>query len=156
MHFLIKQELVRGIGGRILLAAGQVPVARGSGRTALETALELLERERVVGIFPEGTRGAGRVADVQAGVGWLAVHSGAPVIPVACLGTRLTGEPVNTIPKLRRPVVISFAEQVDLAPVRRLGKSREAVSLAIDLVGAALASHVASTEVATGIVLPDA
>ena len=41
----------------------------------------------VVGIFPEGTRGHGLVETAKPGVGYLALRSGATVIPVACSGT---------------------------------------------------------------------
>jgi 1-acyl-sn-glycerol-3-phosphate acyltransferase len=154
VHFLIKEELSRGIGGRIFLAAGQIPVARASGRGALEAALEVLRAGRVVGIFPEGTRGAGRASTIRAGVGWLAVHSGAPVIPVACLGTRRDGESPNHVPTFRRRVAVSFGSPLDISPALALGVTREAVGVAIDVIGRGLAAHVAETEARTGIALP--
>jgi len=38
-------------------------------------------------MFPEGTLGAGDVRQVRHGIAYLAVRSGAPVVPVACHGT---------------------------------------------------------------------
>jgi 1-acyl-sn-glycerol-3-phosphate acyltransferase len=116
--------------------------------------LEVLRDGRVVGIFPEGTRGTGRASSIRAGVGWLAIHSGAPVIPAAVLGSRRTGEGVNRMPGPRRPIAMSFGPPVDLAAARALGGDREAVGLALELIGAALASHVAEAESRTGIFLP--
>ncbi|MDR1427699.1 MAG: 1-acyl-sn-glycerol-3-phosphate acyltransferase [Bifidobacteriaceae bacterium] len=81
VHFLIKEALSKGPLGLALRAAGQIPVWRGLGKRALEVGLEVLKDDRVVGIFPEGTRGQGRASSIHAGVGWLAVKSGAPVIP---------------------------------------------------------------------------
>ncbi len=90
-HLLVKEEMFRGILGFVLRTAGQLPVDRESGRSGLESARAVLKRGGVVGIFPEGNRGRGDAANVRAGVGWLAVHADAPVVPVALLGTRRTG-----------------------------------------------------------------
>jgi 1-acyl-sn-glycerol-3-phosphate acyltransferase len=155
VHFLIKEELARGIGGRILLAAGQIPVARRAGGGALATALGVLGDGRVVGIFPEGTRGGGRAETIRAGVAWLAVRSGAPVIPVACLGSRRTGESINRFPGYRRPIAVSFGPPVDLASAIALGTGRDAIGSALEAIGPALAAHVAEARDRTGIDLPE-
>jgi 1-acyl-sn-glycerol-3-phosphate acyltransferase len=154
VHFLIKEELVRGIGGRILLAAGQIPVARSSGRAALLTAAAVLADGRVVGIFPEGTRGTGRAESIHAGVAWLAIHTGAPVIPVACLGTRRTGEGINKIPPFRRPIRVVFGPPIPLAEARAATSTRAQISAALAEIGPTLAAHVATAESRCGIPLP--
>ncbi|HMO12281.1 MAG TPA: lysophospholipid acyltransferase family protein, partial [Actinotalea sp.] len=102
-HLLVKREAFRGVVGAILRGAGQIPVDRVTGRSALEAALAVLRRGGAVGIFPEGGRGDGAVQSVRAGVAWLAVHGGAPVVPVAILGTRRTGEGIGHLPAPRRP-----------------------------------------------------
>ncbi|MDR0504314.1 MAG: 1-acyl-sn-glycerol-3-phosphate acyltransferase [Bifidobacteriaceae bacterium] len=154
VHFLIKQELIHGLGGKILLAAGQVPVDRTGGRRALETCLGLLEKGQVVGIFPEGTRGAGRVDTIHAGVAWLAIHSGAPVLPVACLGTRRPGESIHQIPPFRRRIVVHFGSAIDLNSAHTQGHGRVAVNIGIGLIQTALANHVAAAQIQAGISLP--
>lgn len=86
--FLVKQELFRGIAGRALRLIGQVPVRRGEAdRTPLVTAVGVLKAGGVIGIFPEGTRGAGHVDSAQQGAAWLVRSSGAAVVPIACRGT---------------------------------------------------------------------
>ncbi|MDD9207020.1 lysophospholipid acyltransferase family protein, partial [Georgenia sp. 10Sc9-8] len=90
-HVIVKQEFFDSPIGFLMTWAGQIPVDRSSGRAALNVAQQLLEEDRVVGIFPEGTRGRGDASSVKAGVAWLAVRTGAPVVPAACLGTRRTG-----------------------------------------------------------------
>ena len=151
-HFLIKAELVRGLAGKIFLLAGQVPVNRSDGRAALEICLKVLQDGRVVGIFPEGTRGTGRVGGIHAGVAWLAVNSGAPVIPVACLGTRREGESIHKIPSFRRRVHVEFGNPISLpdpAPT-----TQESIAAAIPIIHQALAAHVAEVERRTALPLP--
>src|SRR5690606_19743029 len=80
-HILVKREMFRGPVGWVLHAAGQIPVDRSNGRPALAAALAVLRRGDVVGIFPEGMRGRGDASGSRAGVAWLAVNSGAPVVP---------------------------------------------------------------------------
>lgn len=77
--------------GKILLAAGQVPVARESDKAshALDSALGLLRAGHCVGIYPEGTltRDAKLWPMVaKTGIARLAIISKAPVIPIAQWG----------------------------------------------------------------------
>ncbi|RZQ60293.1 lysophospholipid acyltransferase family protein [Amycolatopsis suaedae] len=87
--FLVKEELFRGMAGRFLRRIGQVPVRRGEpDRAPLLTAVSVLRDGGAVGVFPEGTRGAGDVANAERGAAWLVRASGATVLPVATRGTR--------------------------------------------------------------------
>ncbi|MGD0687459.1 MAG: lysophospholipid acyltransferase family protein, partial [Streptosporangiaceae bacterium] len=55
------------------------------------------------GIYPEGTRSPdGRLYRGRTGVGWLALSSGVPVIPVAMIGTEHVLPPGSKIPRLSR------------------------------------------------------
>ena len=49
-------------------------------------------------IYPEGARGRGDVARTKGGAAYLALVTGAPVVPVACLGTRLDGASLESKP----------------------------------------------------------
>jgi 1-acyl-sn-glycerol-3-phosphate acyltransferase len=87
--FLVKQEMFRGALGWALPRIGQLPVRRGrADRAPLMAALRVLRAGGLVSVFPEGTRGAGDVADAQHGAAWLARSTGAQVLPVVCRGTR--------------------------------------------------------------------
>lgn len=70
---------------------GSIPVERGeqaASVAALQTALEVLDRGDVFGIYPEGTRSRdGKLYRGRTGVGWLALTTGAPVVPVGLIGT---------------------------------------------------------------------
>lgn len=106
---LVKGELYGGPLGRLLLAAGEIPVRRGRpDRVALHAGLEALRRGSALVVFPEGTRGDGSLRQVQHGVAWLALHAGAPVVPVACTGTAHALPRGRSVPRLRAPVRVGF------------------------------------------------
>ena len=152
-HILIKIEMFRSAIGWVFRLSGQIPVDRGNGRPALATALKVLERGGVVGIFPEGSRGRGDGSSARAGVAWLAVHSGAPVVPVAMLGTRRTGESTGKVPGFRRRLHVEYGEPVVVTGLEGLPK-REAVAAAQVQLQRALTEHVRAAEERTGLWLP--
>jgi 1-acyl-sn-glycerol-3-phosphate acyltransferase len=152
-HFLITGGMFNSVLGPILTAAGQIKVD-GSGREALGRALAVLKRGDVVGVFPEGTRGAGLAESVRGGAAWLAVQSGAPVVPVALLGTRLPGEQVNIWPRPRRRIVVSFGAPVHIAlPDGTSGRARQ--NAAAEQVAEALRAQVADALDVWDIPLPE-
>ena len=91
LYFMAKEELFRiPLLGRLIRALNARPVRRdGSDTRALKAALAQLEEGHALLVFPEGTRGEeGRpLREGKAGVGMLAVLSGAPVVPVYVSGT---------------------------------------------------------------------
>lgn len=91
VSFLVKAEAfqpVGGLAGLVLIQGAQLPVRRDQIDPApVRLALHLLEQGGVVGICPEGSRGDGRVATARPGVGYLAVRTGAPIVPVAIHGS---------------------------------------------------------------------
>jgi 1-acyl-sn-glycerol-3-phosphate acyltransferase len=95
-----------GLAGRCLVAAGQLPVRRYRiDPGPVRYGLDLLRAGGLLGMFPEGSRGAGLTGPVRPGVGYFAVKTGAPVLPVAVLGS---GRMVRTA--ARPPVRIRFGE----------------------------------------------
>ena len=152
-HILVKIEMFRSAIGWLFRLSGQIPVDRGNGRPALAMALRVLERGRVVGIFPEGSRGRGDASNARAGVAWLAVHSGAPVVPVAMLGTRRNGESTGKVPGLRRRLHVEYGEAVQVTGIEGLPK-REAVAVAQAQLQRSLEEHVRAVEERTGLWLP--
>jgi 1-acyl-sn-glycerol-3-phosphate acyltransferase len=69
---------------------GTVPVqSDGNDRKAIKRAMRVLERGRVLGIFPEGTRSPdGRIGETRPGAAMIAALSGAPVVPAFIAGAR--------------------------------------------------------------------
>lgn len=90
VHYMAKEELFRpALFGRILLAVGAFPVRRGTAdRKAIRHALDLLKEGKVICIFPEGARSLnGKLQEAEPGIGLIALKSGAPIVPVAVVGT---------------------------------------------------------------------
>ncbi|SCD79250.1 1-acyl-sn-glycerol-3-phosphate acyltransferase [Streptomyces sp. di188] len=114
-HFLIKKEAFVGPLDPFLTGIGQVKVDRHStDRTAIARAVGVLEQGGVLGIFPEGTRGEGDFASIRAGLAYFAVRSGAPIVPVAVLGS--SGRPgrlIKALPPLRSRVDVVFGDPFD-------------------------------------------
>ncbi len=88
--YVAKKEL---FGHRIqawfLNSLGAIPVDRGqSDEEMLATARAVLERGDSLVIFPEGTRiRPGALGRPKRGVGRMALETGAPVVPIALIGT---------------------------------------------------------------------
>ncbi len=153
VHMMVKASMFDGALGVILRAAGQIPVDQENPRAALTAAVAVLRRSGGVGIFPEGNRGRGDLAGARAGVAWLALASGAPVVPVAVLGTRRTGEKVSAIPGLRRRLVVQFGPPVVIS--RAPGTSgKAALEQGNEQVRQALVAVVADAVGRSGITLP--
>jgi 1-acyl-sn-glycerol-3-phosphate acyltransferase len=132
VSFLAKQEHFQSGWARrtFLTGVDAIPVPRGGHRAAqdaLEVALRVLLEGGAFGIHPEGSRSRdGRLYRGRTGVGWLAIASGAPVVPVAVLGTERV-QPVGArFPRPGRVTVrfgapMRFAMPADgrAAPARR-------------------------------------
>ena len=154
-HFLVKKEMFEGsvvnrVVGKALLQAGQIPIDRSRGdRGALQSILGVLADGGAAGVFPEGTRGRGDAAEVRSGIAWIALQSGAPVVPVACLGAHRPGER-RSLPPLRRKLYFCFGEPFTV--VKEPGvPGRVALARAVEQVRDALSAHVLDSLRRTGI-----
>jgi glycerol-3-phosphate dehydrogenase (NAD(P)+) len=90
MYYVAKQELFRNrFVAWFVNSLGAFPVVRGAGdQDMLATAKAILERGDSVLIFAEGTRTRpGALGRPKRGVGRLALETGAPVVPVAVIGS---------------------------------------------------------------------
>ena len=100
VHALTKMEMFSHGMGSFLVAVGQIPLDRFHvDVSAIRVAVKSLEDGLAVGVFPEGTRGAGDMASPRAGAAYLALVTGAPVVPVAFLGTRVPAAPTAPCPR---------------------------------------------------------
>ena len=110
--FAAKSEYFTGtrpidrITSAYMRATNQLSVDRAqvrAGRDMLEAALGLLREGALFGIYPEGTRSPdGRLYRGRTGIGWLALNSGLPVIPVAMSGTDRVLPPGHRIPRMAK------------------------------------------------------
>jgi 1-acyl-sn-glycerol-3-phosphate acyltransferase len=143
VRFLAKSDYFTGTGVRgawnrmVFTATGAVPVPRGShadAQAALQLAKDVLDRGEAFGIYPEGTRSRdGRLYRGRTGVAWLALETGAPIVPVAVHGTD-RAQPIDS--KLVHPhrIRVEFGEPVPVEAVAHLASAGQRRRALTDLV----------------------
>jgi 1-acyl-sn-glycerol-3-phosphate acyltransferase len=154
LHQLGKIEAFQGVQGKFLHLAGQIPVDRTTYDVlAIRKAIKVLRDGNVMSIYPEGTRGRGDFRKVRVGVAYLAMVTGAPILPVALLGTRLPGGSVERYPPRGSVVDVVYGEPftVERVPFPRRHSDVRAVA---DQIGDVLRAHVQAAVAATGHPLP--
>ena len=150
VSFLVKREAFSGFWGWTIRNVGQIPIDRTVGdRAALSTATAVLESGGAVGIFPEGNRSSGDVEQVNQGAAWIALRTGAKVVPVAVMGTRVPGKTKDSWPRPRSRLTVDFGEPFELA-VHSSAPGRDRLRLASEQLRGALASHVQRARVENG------
>jgi len=125
VYFLAKSSYFdgKGIGGwfsrHFFTAIGATPVQRGAGQAALDALDQqrrILESGRAIALYPEGTRSLdGRLYKGRTGVAFLALETGAQVVPVGLVGTNEAMPVGAKWPRLHPRVTIRYGEPIDLA-----------------------------------------
>lgn len=109
LHYMAKAELFENklIGG-FLKSLGAFPISRGTGGAqGIQTAIDLLEEEKVVCMFPEGTRSkTGELLNPKMGMAMLAYKTHCTILPVAIVGEG--GKP----PKAFKKMVINIGKPI--------------------------------------------
>ena len=148
MRFMAKEQLFKGLIGRIIASVGAFPVYRGeSDSSALRLAKETLTGGGTVLIFPEGRRGDGlQLQPIQAGIGMLAERTAATIVPVGICGTHIA-LPRNAKRPQRARVTIAFGQPFSYADVGVTG--RESRQRFNEL----LAQHMAEATAEAGLVV---
>jgi 1-acyl-sn-glycerol-3-phosphate acyltransferase len=117
VQFMGKSQLFKGIGAWIFSHGGVFPVRRGHhDEEAFTTAFRILGRGGAVVMYCEGGRSrSGQLAEqARPGIGRLALESGAPVVPLAILGSYQ----VRNWKRLHFPkVTIQFGKPFRFEPV---------------------------------------
>lgn len=154
VHALTKLEMFsHGLGG-FLLASGQVPVDRVRVDVrAIRIAVRALHEGLAVGVFPEGTRGAGDMTSPRAGAAYLALVTGAPVVPVSFLGTRMPGGSPGSIPQRGSRIAMTFGDPIPFES-RPWPRTQQEVAESAEAVTAGILRTMRTAEAATGMTLP--
>lgn len=98
IHFMAKQELFQiPVINYIISKAGAFPVKKDTAdRKAVQKALMLLKANKIIGLFPEGTRSKdGKLQELFDGVSWIALKSEVPIVPLAIKGPYRIFRPVT-------------------------------------------------------------
>lgn len=154
VHALTKDEMFHGALGRLLSGAGQIPLDRfHTDPAAVKSCLRVLRDGGAVGIFPEGSRGAGDLGRFHRGAAYFALVTGAPVVPVVMLGTREPGGHTNSLPPRGGAVDVFFGapRTLEMAPWPR---SQEQVGHASMLLREHMLVHLDHARASTGRELP--
>jgi len=124
VQFLAKSHYFEGTGAKgaisrsFFTAIGAVGVKRGAGQAAqeaLEQSRRIIDTGAAFAVYPEGTRSLdGRLYKGRTGIGWLALTTGAKVVPVGLIGTAEV-QPVGAKFPRVRPITIAFGEPIDVA-----------------------------------------
>lgn len=109
LRYLVKAEVWRSKAvGRLIEALGAFPVNRsGADREALERCEAVLQQGEPLVMFPEGTRRSGpTVAELREGVAYLALRTGAAIVPVGLAGTEEAMPRGSSLPRPRRVDIV--------------------------------------------------
>ncbi|TNM50250.1 1-acyl-sn-glycerol-3-phosphate acyltransferase [Nocardioides albidus] len=134
VHALTKLEMFAGPLGPFLRAAGQIPLDRCNvDPAAIRIALRVLGEGHAVGLFPEGTRGPGDLERFRGGAAYLALRTGAPVVPLTFLGSRDPGGSSSSLPHkgARIDIVVGEPYAVDAVPWPRTRENVSSTSAAL-------------------------
>ena len=133
VSFLAKSEYFTGRGVRgfvirnLLKSLGQLSIDRSGGKASeasLDTALSVLGRGELLGIYPEGTRSPnGKLYRGRTGVARMILEAGVPVIPVAMIDTDRAMPIGKRIPRVRRIGVV-LGEPLDFSRFAGLESDR--------------------------------
>lgn len=135
VYFLGKSDYFVGWKRHFFENVGVMPVAReggDAGEASLRRGQEVLERGHLLGIYPEGTRSPdGRLYRGKTGPVRLALRTGAPILPVAMVGTREVLPTGAVVPKISE-VAVRVGAPLDLSPYEGGSEDREALRAATD------------------------
>lgn len=140
VQFLAKSSLfARPIGRWFFHSIGAIPVYRevsSGAQAALETGTKVLTAGLVFAVFPEGSRSRdGRLYKGHSGVAFMALETGATVVPVGLIGTSraildpATGRPARTEVRFGAPVDLSDLDGLPGGRARK--EATERIMLAI-------------------------
>ena len=121
VHFMAKSAYFEKWASRqFFTAIGAIPVERGAGQKALDALDQqraFLDDGRAVALYPEGTRSLdGRLYKGRTGVAFLALQTGAPVVPVGLIGTDKAMPVGAKFPSTSERITVRFGKPLDLSP----------------------------------------
>lgn len=136
VHWMAKKELFKNkIFAKLLFSLGVFPVDReGNDLTAIKKSLRILKEERVLGIFPEGTRVKYFNDDfIKSGLALIAVKSQSPVLPVYSEGNYKLFSKIKII--IGHPIYIELEDNAKLSNEKYTEISKDIMKKVYELGG---------------------
>lgn len=120
VNFMAKEELWKSAGFRFMAMCYKVfPVKRGKNDLdAIKTALTILKKNEILGMYPEGTRnGLAKGVKPKNGAVNIAIRANVPIIPFAVIGDF----------KPFKKITFKFGEPMDFSGYTEQAKDKEVV-----------------------------
>lgn len=118
--FMAKEELWKSVGFKFMAMCYNVfPVKRGKRDTeAIRSALTILKNNKILGMFPEGTRnGMERNIKPKNGAVNIAIRAGVPIVPFGVVGDF----------KPFKKIIYRFGEPMDFSNYKEQAKDKEVI-----------------------------
>lgn len=141
LAWLGKEEALRWpVIGWLIGQNGVIGIRRGAGDLeAFRTVIKVLDEGRTLIVFPEGTRSrTGALQEAKEGATVLAMRSGAPILPIAVVGSHRFWPRGKLLPRPFRGMKVRVGPVFHLTP-SRAGDRHEAMRAAT----AELMGHIA-------------
>lgn len=107
LTFMAKKELIeKGFLSFFIKRLGIIPISKQTGgNSAIEKAIEVVKENKVLALFPEGTRSKdGRLGKIKSGAVLIASKTNADIVPVAiCYDGKL---------KFRKNIVVRYGKAI--------------------------------------------
>lgn len=128
--FMAKRELFKNrVASRLLRELGGFPVDRDRfDLRAVDLAVEVIRRGGLLGMYPEGTRAAGQMLPFLPGAAWVALRTGASILPVAIEGTDRAMPPEQRWPR-RAQVHVTIGDAIPVDVEDDPGRRRRDAAL---------------------------
>lgn len=108
VHYMAKEELFKGLHGKIFNKIGLIKVYRGKPNyKAIEEAEKILNNGGTIGIFPEGTRNKtqNNLLEFRKGAVRIAKSTNTPILPFAIKGEYKL---------FRKSITLEFGNPIDV------------------------------------------
>lgn len=156
VHVFTKEEMFDGhaLLGTFLVLSGQIRLDRfNTDPHAVRQMMRVLRDGAAGGIFPEGRRGNGEFDRFHRGTAYFALASGAPVVPVVMIGTRVPGGRSGSLPPKGATIDIVFGAPYTV-PAVEWPRTKEQVEHTSMLLREHLLVHLDHAKALTGRDLP--
>ena len=107
VHYLAKKEHFQSLHQKLWHRYAQaIPIDRSAGQNALNKAVDHLKNNKIIAIYPEGTRTlTGKLQKAKTGIARLILAAKVPVLPLGLIGTFEILPKGKYLPKLKKATV---------------------------------------------------